>query len=114
MWTNSQLLDSTLATSSDFVSVQSLVSGQIDFFYGFKFVLIDDRAEGGLPGGGTSDATAYAYHRDAVGLATGIDIRTEINYIAHRTAWLCNGVLKAGSSVRDAEGVVEIHTNDTL
>jgi len=108
-----QLLDSTLATSGDFVSVQSLVSGQIDHFYGFSFKLIDDRIEGGLPGGGTADATAYAYHTDAVGLATGIDVKTEINYIAQKTSWLCNGLLKAGSSVRDAGGVIEIHSDDT-
>lgn len=109
-----QLLGSTEATSSDFMNVKALVNGDIDTFYGFKFVLIEDRVENGLPGGGTADATAYAFHRDAVGLATGIDIKTEINYVPEKTSWLCNGILKAGSAVRDAEGVIEIHTDDTL
>lgn len=109
-----QLLGSTEATSSDFMNVKALVNGDIDTFYGFKFVLVEDRAEGGLPGVGTADATAYAFHTDAVGLATGIDIKTEINYVAQKTSWLANGILKAGSIVRDAEGVIEIHSNDTL
>ena len=109
-----QLLATTEATSSDFNSVKSLVNGEIDTFYGFKFVLIEDRDEGGLPGAGTASATAYAFHRDAVGLATGIDIKTEINYIADKTSWLCNGIMKSGAAVRDAEGVIKILTDDTL
>jgi hypothetical protein len=109
-----QLLGSTEATSSDFMNVKALVNGDIDSFYGFRFVLIEDRDEGGLPGGGSASATSFAFHRDAVGLATGIDIKTEVNYIAEKTSWLCNGLLKAGSIVRDAEGVIKILTNDTL
>lgn len=108
-----QLLGSTEATSSDYMNVKALVNGDIDTFYGFKFVLIEDREENGLPGGGTADATAYAFHTDAVGLATGIDIKTEINYVAQKTSWLANGLMKAGSVVRDAQGVIEIHSDDT-
>ena len=33
-----ELLDSTQATSSDFNTIKTLVSGEIDSFYGFKFV----------------------------------------------------------------------------
>jgi hypothetical protein len=109
-----QLLGSTEATSSDFMNVKALVNGDIDTFYGFRFVLVEDRVEGGLPGGGSASATSFAFHRDAVGLATGIDIKSEINYIAQKTSWLCNGVMKAGSAVRDAEGVVKILSDDTL
>ena len=109
-----QLLGSTEATSADYMNVKALVNGDIDTFYGFKFILIDDRDENGLPGGGTADATAYAFHKDAIGLATGMDIRTEVNYIAEKTSWLCTGLLKAGSAVRDAQGVVEIHTSDLV
>jgi len=66
-----------------------------------------------LPGVGTASATSFAFHKDAVGLATGIDIKTEINYIAQKTAWLCNGLMKSGSTVRDAEGVIKILSDDT-
>lgn len=109
-----QLLGSTEATSSDFMNVKALVNGDIDTFYGFKFILVEDRDEDGLPGGGTADATAYAFHRDGVALATGIDIKTEVNYVPEKTSWLCNGLLKAGAVVRDAEGVIEIHTSDLV
>lgn len=109
-----QLLGSTEATSSDYMNVKALVNGDISTFYGFNFILVEDRVENGLPGTGTADATAYAFHRDAIGLATGIDIKTEVNYIAEKTSWLCNGILKAGAAVRDAEGVIEIHSSDLV
>lgn len=109
-----QLLGTTEATSSDYANVKNLVNGDIDTFYGFKFKLIEDRDEGGLPGGGTASATAFAFHTDAIGLATGIDIKTEINYIAQKTSWLCNGLMKSGAEVRDAEGIIKILTKDDL
>lgn len=109
-----QMLAETEATSSDFMNVKALVNGDIDTFYGFKFKLIESRDEGGLPGAGTSSATAYAFHADAVGLATGIDPKTEVNYVPEKTSWLANGILKAGAVIRDAEGVVKILSNDTL
>ena len=117
VWTatqKQQLLGSVEATSSDYMNVKALVNGDIDTFYGFRFTLIETRDEGGLPGAGTADCTAYAYHKDALGMAVGIDQKTEVNYIAEKTSWLCNGILKAGSIVRDAEGVIEIHTSELV
>ena len=108
-----QLLGTTQATSSDYMNVKALVSGDIDTFYGFKFILIDDRVEGGLPGGGTATADAFAFHRDSLGMAVGIDPKTEINYIAHKTSWLANGLLKAGACVRDVDGFVKLISDDT-
>ena len=108
-----QLLGTTQATSSDYMNVKALVSGDIDTFYGFKFILIDDRVEGGLPGGGTSTADAFAFHRDSLGMAVGIDPKTEINYIAQKTSWLVNGMLKAGACVRDVDGFVKLISDDT-
>ena len=108
-----QLLGSTEATSSDYMNVKALVNGDINSFYGFQFKLIETREEGGLPGAGSADATSYAYHRDALGMAIGIDQRTTVDWIAEKTSWLANGMLKAGSVVRDARGVIEIHTDET-
>lgn len=108
-----QLLGTTQATSSDYMNVKALVSGDIDTFYGFKFILVDDRVEGGLPGGGTSTADAFAFHRDSLGMAVGIDPKTEINYIAQKTSWLVNGVMKAGACVRDVDGFVKLISDDT-
>jgi len=108
-----QLLGTTQATSSDYMNVKALVSGDIDTFYGFKFILVDDRAEGGLAGGGTATASAFAFHRDSLGMAVGIDPKTEINYVPQKTSWLVNGVLKAGACVRDVDGFVKLISDDT-
>jgi hypothetical protein len=108
-----QLLGTTQATSADYMNVKALVSGDIDTFYGFKFILIDDRAEGGLDGGGTTTADAFAFHRDSLGMAVGIDPKTEINYVPQKTSWLVNGVLKAGACVRDVDGFVKLISDDT-
>ena len=44
----------------------------------------------------------------AVGLAIGMDMRTDIDWIADRTSWLSNGMMKAGSVVRDEGGLVKV------
>jgi|TARA_Y100000310_G_scaffold155220_1_gene154700 hypothetical protein len=104
-----QLLGETNATSSDFNSIKALVNGEIDTWLGFKFVMIEDRDEGGL------DLTSnirknFAYHKQALGLAIGIDMRTEINYISEKTSWLVNGIFSAGSVGIDSAGIIEVLT----
>lgn len=106
-----QLLGETEATSSDYNTVRALVNGEINTFVGFQFKIIESRDEGGLPSDGT-DTSCFAWHKSAVGLAVGIDIRTEVNYIAQKTSWLANGVLKAGSVVRDSDGVIEVQITE--
>jgi len=107
------LLGNTEATSSDYNTVKALVNGEINAFVGFQFKMIEDRAsyEGGL----TVTANVrdcYAYHQTAVGYASGIDPRTEVNYIAQKVSWLANGLLKAGSVVRNANGVAKVQCNE--
>ena len=102
-----QLLGETDATSSDFNSIKALVNGELDTWLGFKFVMIEDRDEGGL------DLTAnirknFAYHKQALGLAVGIDMRTEMNYVPEKTSWLVNGMFSAGSVGIDAAGIIEV------
>jgi len=41
-------------------------------------------------------------------MAIGIDIKTEVNYVAQKTSWLCNGVMKAGAVSRDGDGIVSV------
>jgi len=109
----SALLGTTEATSSDFNSVKALVQGELNTFLGFQFHLIETRDEGGLAIDGSDVRTGFAWHESAIGLAIGLDIRSEIDYIAQRTSWLCNGIFKAGAVVRDATGVVEILSDET-
>lgn len=102
------LLGDDDASTIDKNVIKALYDGEIEYWVGFKFVEMEDRDEGGLPVDGSPDRTAYAYHRSAVGLALGIDFRTEVNYIPEKTSWLSNGIFKGGSVAIDALGIVEI------
>jgi hypothetical protein len=106
------LLNIATATSSDYNTVKALVTGEIDTFVGFKFHVIETRTEGGLPVA-SSIRDTLAYHKTSIGLAVGLGPKTEVNYIGQKTAWLCNGLLKAGAVARDAEGIVICDTDET-
>lgn len=103
------LLGNTEATSSDFNTVKALVNGELNTFVGFQFHLIEDRSayEGGLDLTGAV-RTCYGYHTTSTGYASGIDPKTEVNYIPQKTSWLANGMLKAGSIVRNGLGIAKI------
>jgi len=102
------LLAETEVNSSDYNTVKTLISAGVnDGWMGFNWKVIEDRDEGGIPVT-TGNAESFAYHKKAVGLAIGIDIKAEVNYIAQKTSWLCNGVMKAGSVSRNGNGIVSI------
>ncbi len=107
------LLGNTEATSSDFNTVKSLVNGEINAFVGFQFRMIEDRSseEGGLTvAAGVRDC--FAYHTTCTGYASGIDPRTEVNYIPQKVSWLANGMVKAGSVVRNSNGLVKVQCDE--
>jgi hypothetical protein len=104
----SNLLSESTVTSSDFNTVKALVQGELNTYMGFQFHILGDRSEGGLAIDGSLDRVCFAFHRDAVGYAEGIGMRTEINYIAEKTSWLVNEVFSAGAVTIDAEGIVSI------
>ena len=106
------LLNQEEITSVDYNNVKALVNGDVDTFGGFKFVIIEDRVEGGLSEAGNV-VDSYFFSQDAVGLAIGIDIKTDVDWIADRTSWLCNGMLKAGSVSRDGLGIVKVQYDKT-
>ena len=106
------LLNQEEITSSDYNNVKALVNGDVDTFGGFKFVVVEDRAEGGLTTAGDI-VDSYFFSQDAVGLAIGIDIKTDVDWIADRTSWLCNGMLKAGAVSRDGLGIVKVQYDKT-
>jgi len=108
-----KLLEDTEVTSSDFNTVRALVNGELETYMGFKWHIIGTRTEGGLPGVAT-DREAYAYQDAAIGHAEGIAARTEVNYVAQKTSWLANGLLKAGAVAREPQGIVKIQYNETV
>jgi len=102
-----QALAVTEVNSRDYNILLPLMTGEINAFSGFKFAMIEDRDEGGL------DLTSnirknIAWHKDAIGLAIGIDFRTEINYIPEKTSTLVNVLFSAGAVVIDNKGVYEV------
>ncbi len=103
----SALLGQTTVTSSDFNTVKALVTGELDTFLGFKFVTIGDRDEGGLPKV-SADRTVFAFHRDSVGMAIGLNQTSRVDYIAEKTSFLVASMFSAGSVAIDSEGIVKI------
>ncbi len=103
----SDLLNISTITSADYNSVRALMSGELNSFMGFNWHVIETRSEGGLDVV-SSTTEAFAWHESAVGLAIGIDLKTEVNYVAQKTSWLCNGMLKAGAVSRDGDGIVSV------
>ena len=94
-------------SNADYQNIKALVNGEINTLAGFNFCILEDRAEGGLTEA-ANVVDSYFYHTQAVGLATGIAPKTEINWIPERTSWLTNGNLKAGAVVRDSGGLVKV------
>lgn len=107
------MLGETAVTSSDFNTVKALVDGSVDSFVGFKWHVMGDRDEGGLAEAAGDVRTNFAWHKQAVGMAVGIEFRTEVNYIPEKTSWLANGIFKAGAVAIDALGIVEIESDET-
>lgn len=101
-----QLLGDPDANTIDKNVVKALYDGEISHWVGFEFKVMEDRDEGGLPKAANA-RTFFAYHKSAIGLAVGINMRTEVNYIPVKTSWLANGIFSAGSVAIDADGIVE-------
>lgn len=111
-----QLLGLTPATSADFNTVRALVMGEINTFLNFKYHMVEDRDEGGLPLSST-DRTCFAFHggaMGAIGHAVGIDFRTEVNYIPEKTSWLAAGLFTAGSIAIDDNGIVDVTIDEAV
>lgn len=106
-----QLLGDPDASTIDKNVIKALYDGEISHWLGFQIIVMDERAEGGLPKAGNL-RTSFFYHREAIGLAVGINMRTEVNYIPVKTSYLANGIFSGGSVAIDALGIVEVETTE--
>ncbi len=109
------LLGDTTATSADYNTIRMLVNGEVSTWLGFETIMMETRDEGGLTLS-TGVRTCLAYHggpMGSIGLAVGMDKRTEINYIPEKTSWLTNAMFSAGAKHIDAEGIVEISCTES-
>lgn len=109
------LLSDSKFTSSDFGQMRYDVTSQGNKkpYLGFNIVTIADRVESdgqrlGLPKDGNNDVTAFAFHRDAIGMGFNMDISSETNYIPDKLAFLSTVMFSAGAAVIDATGLVKI------
>lgn len=102
------LLNDTTIASADYNSIRLLMTGEIDSFMGFKWKMIGSaRSEGGLPFV-TTVRTGFAFHKDAIGHAVGIDMKTDVDWVPHKKSHLSSGSWKAASAVIDIEGVIPV------
>lgn len=100
-------------TSGDYNALMPLMNGQLTRFAGFDFIFIEARSsEGGIPLAANIHNN-FAFHRDAVGLAVGIDIRTEINYVPEKTSTLVNALFSAGAVSIDTDGIIDVLTYES-
>lgn len=109
---NNLLADDKI-TSADFNSLRALVQGQLDTFMGFRIVMIGDYDEGGLPKTG-ANRTSFAFHRNAVGCAVSVDMRSEVNYIPQKASVLTAVFHALGAKELDASGIVKITTQEAV
>jgi len=105
------LLADERAISNDF-AVKALLNGEVTAMLGFQIIIIGDRAEGGLPLS-TNDRTCFAFHKSAMGMAEGMGIKTEINYVPEKTSFLVNSMFSAGAVAIDDEGIVKITCDES-
>ncbi len=108
-----QLLGDQKATSSDYTNIKALIRGEIDSFYGFKFIWFGKREEGGLYLN-TTIRDCFAFHQSAIGTAIGIDPNTNVDWIAHKKSYLSAGQMKLGSIIRDLEGVFIVEIDEAV
>ena len=65
----------------------------------------------GLPGT-SADRTTFAYHKTAIGHASGQDVKSEINYVPQRVAHLATSFMSQGAVMIDPIGVYKVHVKE--
>jgi hypothetical protein len=98
------LLETTEVTSSDFNTVRALVSGQIDTFLGFKFIMSNL-----LQVDGAAARLCYAWAQSGMLLAMASDINTRIDLRNDKSyATQVYASMSIGATRMEEEKVVEI------
>ena len=54
----------------------------------------------------------HAYHKTAVGLASGSDVRTEVNYIPEKVSSLITSYMSMGATMIDNDGAVKVQITE--
>lgn len=109
-----QLLDENQLTSSDFVNSRVIENGGLDGLKlaGVHWTVIGSMTEGGITTA-ANIAQCYLWDKMSVGMAIGLDFRTEVNYIPEKTSWLTTSLFKANAVAIDATGIVQVDIDET-
>lgn len=101
------LSDTNLVTAADgLVSNTALTSGYIPNVFGFRVIMSTLLSKASVV------RNCYAIHKDAVGLALAQDITARIDYVPQKASHLVLGTMSGGSTVIDADGVVQIQVTE--
>ncbi len=106
------LLGETEVTSSDFNTVKALVQGEIDTFLGFKFIILGNRTEGGLPVAANIRDTFF-YQKSALMAAYGVldqggNPGVTIDWDPRSQSYLVIPKLRMGSKTIQGDGIVKV------
>ena len=109
---NDLLVNVTEIKSSDYNQVKALVQGEVDFFMGFKFIMVEDAA---LPYTvGTDVRMNYAFQKDGIVLGISSDFSSSIDRIPDRNqAIQVRSVMNMDAARLEEETVVEIANDES-
>ena len=107
-----QLLSIEEFSSADYVGAKTpFVAGcESRKWLGINFIM-----HTGLPATGTGDTaahTCFIYHKNAVGHAVGMDIKTDITWHGDYAAHFVNNMMSQGACLIDPKGVIKFDVLD--
>lgn len=98
--TLSELLAITGATSSEFTTQKLLTTGREPAFWmGFNWIV-----HTGLPAG----TKGFFYHKPSVGLGVNADVKSSVDWVPQKKAWLVDSWMSMGAVIIDTDGVEQL------
>lgn len=111
-------LNDTKIGSQDYNVIRALFEGTLEEYCGFRFHVIADNDEGGLPTNGSGYRQCLAWDMDAIGYAEGISEgmngnMVRIDWDPSYQGWVLAGKYSAGAGVVESAGLVEILVDES-
>lgn len=108
--THHSFTQETTVASSDYNNQRVLKDGRISDYYGYKFKKIGNMADEAGLAKDTNDRRNFFFHKSAIGLVMGMEIKVEIEYHQDFGAHLVTAFFSAGSKLIDELGIVLVNT----
>lgn len=104
----SELLSLKEFTSSEYVgdNLPFLKNGEIKRWLGINWIV-----HNGLPFD-TNKRSCFLYHKNAVGLATGADIKTDITWHGDRASYFIANSMSCGATIIDNTGIIKMECKE--